>query len=72
MEDYRRAAEAHTVDTVFIGGGTPTILPLEEMTRLIKAIKKNFNLTKKAEFTIEANPRDRGCALPEAAAPSAG
>lgn len=56
MEDYRRSASGHTVDTVFIGGGTPTCVPTEELIRLIRAAKKNFNIARGAEFTIEANP----------------
>jgi len=56
MESYREAARVYEPDTVFIGGGTPTSIPKEELTRLIRAIKKNFNLTKRAEFTVEANP----------------
>lgn len=56
MESYRAVAKNYEPDTVFIGGGTPTVLPMEELVRLIRAIKKNFRLTKYAEFSIEANP----------------
>ena len=46
-----------TVDSIFIGGGTPSlILPgmIEEVTN---AVKDNFNTSDKSEITIEANPR---------------
>ena len=56
MESYRAAAQNYEPNTVFIGGGTPTALPPEELFRVIKAVKHNFKLTKNAEFTIEANP----------------
>ena len=56
MENYRDAAASYEPDTVFIGGGTPTSIPQDELYRLIRAIKKNFNIAKYAEFTIEANP----------------
>lgn len=56
MEEYKSAAENHIVDTVFIGGGTPTCVPTEQLVRLIKAVKKTFNVSPKAEFSIEANP----------------
>ncbi len=56
MEEYSRSAAEHTVDSVFIGGGTPTCVPTEELIKLIRAAKKNFNIAKGAEFTIEANP----------------
>ncbi len=45
-----------TVDTVFIGGGTPTVLDTEQLMRITDALKNNFKLTRNCEFTIEANP----------------
>lgn len=56
MEDYSAAARSYTVDSVFIGGGTPTALPVDTMCELLAGIKRNFNLARGAEFTIEANP----------------
>ena len=53
-ESKRYAGE--TADTVFIGGGTPSSLPLGEMTRLVNGISKNISIEKDAEFTVEANP----------------
>lgn len=56
MEDYSSAAANYDVDTVFIGGGTPTVLPCDRLLDIIDSIKRNFMLTPDAEFTIEANP----------------
>jgi oxygen-independent coproporphyrinogen-3 oxidase len=56
MEEYEKAAQDHIVDTVFIGGGTPTCVPTEHLVRLIKAARKHFNVAPNAEITIEANP----------------
>ena len=56
MSSYKKGCADYSPDTVFIGGGTPTALPREELVRLIKGIKKSFDLTKNAEFTVEANP----------------
>jgi putative oxygen-independent coproporphyrinogen III oxidase len=56
MEDYKSGAKLYSPDTIFIGGGTPTSLPTEQLLNLIKSIYKNFDVHKKAEFTIEANP----------------
>ncbi len=56
MERYRDGVKLYEPNTVFIGGGTPTCIPPEELTRLIKAVHRNFHLTKDAEFSIEANP----------------
>lgn len=56
MQSYRVAGGDYSPDTVFIGGGTPTVLPEEEMLRLLKAIKTTFHLQKNVEFTMECNP----------------
>ncbi len=56
MQSYRDGAKDYLADTVFIGGGTPTALPTELLVKLIRTVKKNFTVTKGAEFTIEANP----------------
>lgn len=42
--------------TVFFGGGTPTLLPLAEMTRLIRGLRDRIDLSLINEWTIEANP----------------
>lgn len=56
MESYRNGTRQYAPDTVFIGGGTPTSLPTDLLIDLIKAVYKNFDIYKRAEFTIEANP----------------
>ena len=44
------------VDTIYIGGGTPSLLSVKQFERLAKAIMDNFVIEKNYEFTIEANP----------------
>lgn len=44
------------VSTIFIGGGTPTLLPDAHLLRIIREVKSNFSLNANVEFTIEANP----------------
>ena len=44
------------VDTVFIGGGTPTSVPHETIVNTMETIKKEFALTKDCEITMECNP----------------
>ncbi len=56
MEDISDAARLHTIDTVYFGGGTPTLLPISQLQRLMDSIRRNFKLQKDAEITIEANP----------------
>ena len=45
-----------TVATVFIGGGTPTVMEPELIRRIMEAVGENFTLEPDAEITIEANP----------------
>ena len=49
------------IDTIYIGGGTPSILDEDLFVMLANAIKKKFNLLENYEWTIEANP----CSLSE-------
>ncbi len=56
MKEYKNAASGHIVNTVYIGGGTPTFLQTEQLLAIVRAVKKNFRLSPRAEFTIEANP----------------
>ena len=44
------------VDTIFFGGGTPTLLGAENLTRILDAARENFNVEQNAEITLEANP----------------
>ena len=44
------------VETVFFGGGTPSLLPLPEMEAVVTALKANFDIESGAEFSLEANP----------------
>ncbi|GAA4614036.1 radical SAM family heme chaperone HemW [Actinoallomurus liliacearum] len=44
------------VQTVFVGGGTPTLLPADDLGRILDAIDKEFGLAAAAEVTTEANP----------------
>ena len=44
------------IDTVFVGGGTPTVLTPPQMERFLKAVCTYFPLAPNAEFTMEANP----------------
>ena len=42
--------------TIFFGGGTPTLLPLIEMRRLLRGLWEQFGLSSVDEWTVEANP----------------
>ncbi|NGO69499.1 radical SAM family heme chaperone HemW [Streptomyces boncukensis] len=44
------------VETVFVGGGTPTLLPPADLARMLEAVRGEFGLAPDAEVTTEANP----------------
>ena len=44
------------IDTIYIGGGTPSIVPAEYIEDIINLIYEKYNVSKIAEITIEANP----------------
>jgi len=48
--------DAPAVQTVFVGGGTPTLLPPEQLGRLLRTVDELFGLAPGAEVTTEANP----------------
>jgi oxygen-independent coproporphyrinogen-3 oxidase len=50
------AGRTGPVQTVFFGGGTPTLLPAGDLTAILHAIDKEFGLSPLAEVTTEANP----------------
>lgn len=45
-----------SVPTVFFGGGTPSLLPLEALARIMDALRASFDLAEGAEISLEANP----------------
>lgn len=48
--------EKREIDTIYIGGGTPSLLSISQMKKIIDCLKNNFVLNEKLEFSIEANP----------------
>lgn len=46
------------IETIYFGGGTPSILPAEELKKILAAIFKKFSVAANAEITLEANPDD--------------
>jgi oxygen-independent coproporphyrinogen-3 oxidase len=50
------AGERPTIQTIFLGGGTPSVLPLGELERLFKALDEHWIWPRGLEATLEANP----------------
>lgn len=48
--------DGREVETVFFGGGTPSLLPLPEMRVIVEALKGRFDIDATAEWSLEANP----------------
>jgi putative oxygen-independent coproporphyrinogen III oxidase len=48
--------ETPEVSTVFVGGGTPTLLPPDDLGRLVAAVRQRSGLARNAEITTESNP----------------
>ena len=47
---------SRTVDTVYFGGGTPSLLTAEQLSEILSAASESFDLSADAEVTLEANP----------------
>lgn len=74
MDDYQAAlmahlretapqAQNHQVDTLYIGGGTPSFYGAKRLCALLKLVRKCFSLAKDAEITVECNPDSADLAL---------
>ena len=46
------------IETIYFGGGTPSMLKAEQLCDVLNHIKQNYNVTENAEITIEENPDD--------------
>ena len=46
----------YQVDTIFLGGGTPSVLDVSDITAIMGALKEHYDIAPDAEITIEVNP----------------
>ena len=71
MDDYTAAlcahlaetapfAAGHQVDSVYFGGGTPSLLGAKRLEKILKLIQKKYQVARDAEITWEANPDSAG------------
>ena len=56
IEDIHRSTDSVSADSIFFGGGTPSLLAPGEIGGIIDAVRSTFDLTRDAEITLEANP----------------
>ena len=50
--------EAEPIATIYFGGGTPSLLGIDDCRLIMEALKENFDILPEAEITLEANPDD--------------
>lgn len=51
-----RYKDIYMADSIFIGGGTPSILKAEDISRILNALKETYEIDNNAEISIECNP----------------
>ena len=54
----KKFGSSRTINTIYFGGGTPSILAIEDLNRILQAINENFTIDVNPEITIECNPDD--------------
>src|SRR5207302_6115145 len=57
---WREVEEPSDVDTIYLGGGTPSLLTPAQIEQILKAVRDRFKVLNGAEVTIELNPGDGG------------
>jgi len=63
--DQQGILPGHRLDTIYIGGGTPSLLGFDRLNRLLAELSRRFSVHPQAEITLETNP---GALTPEVAA----
>ena len=56
VSEIQRSGDGSSADTIFFGGGTPSLLDPAEIARLVKECGRAFEVATNAEITLEANP----------------
>lgn len=56
IEQYREVANSYRITSIFIGGGTPSILEPDLMICIMEKLKDIFQISKSAEISVEVNP----------------
>src|ERR1700682_3522947 len=58
LEEIAQRGGGEAVDTIYLGGGTPSRTSLENLARVMAAIDEHFAVDRSAEVSMEANPED--------------
>lgn len=57
-DDISIIAKNERIETIYFGGGTPSLLSQEELQGIMQSVYKNYDVVETAEITLEANPDD--------------
>lgn len=57
LSEWGEKLKNRQVDTLYFGGGTPSLLGGERLLSIANAVRESFNVTENAEITVEVNPR---------------
>ena len=63
LDDYTAGGSRYSVDTLYIGGGTPSVFGGKRIAAIVKEIGKRFDFTRDVEITVEVNPESADKAL---------
>ncbi|MEZ4797260.1 MAG: radical SAM family heme chaperone HemW [Flavobacteriaceae bacterium] len=58
LQIRKNELQSQTVETIYFGGGTPSLLTINELRLLIDEVYKHYNVSEHPEITLEANPDD--------------
>ena len=64
LEQEAKRAAGRTIESLFLGGGTPSLFAPEEISRLLTGVHERFDVAQDAEITMEANPGTVECGAP--------
>jgi oxygen-independent coproporphyrinogen III oxidase len=54
--ELAQVRQEQALASIFLGGGTPTMLPVDELDELLRMIRRSFHLAADCEWTVESNP----------------
>lgn len=57
ISNYAKKCADYTVDSIYFGGGTPTLLPIRLFEKIFEKLRESFNVSDKSEITVECNPK---------------
>ena len=58
LKEKKQYLNGSLIETIYFGGGTPSLLNQEQLSRIFQAIESHYLILKTAEITLEANPED--------------